>query len=189
VVAPIREGWSFKGACQTMRFFLNIYRRLFWSAERHARHVGVRVGKNCAIATRSFGSEPYLIEIGDNVQITDGVRFYCHGGARTLRIKFNEPKFDFFGKVIVKDNAYIGNCALIMPGVTIGKDCIVGAGAVVTKSVPDGKVVAGNPAKIIGSVDDLYSRMLKFNVNSKGMDPQKKREYLLSLPSDKFITK
>lgn len=50
------------------------------SPERYARHIGVKVGKHCLISTRYWSSEPYLISIGNNVQITDRVSFHTHGG-------------------------------------------------------------------------------------------------------------
>lgn len=53
----------------------------FHSPEQYARSIGVKIGKNCLIDTRNWPSEPYLITIGDNVQITHCVSVYCHGGA------------------------------------------------------------------------------------------------------------
>ncbi len=51
--------------------------------------------------------------------------------------------------VILEDNVWLGNCAIVRPRVTIGRDAVVGAGAVVTKDVPPRTVVAGNPARVI----------------------------------------
>lgn len=167
--------------------FFNLYKKIFWSAEKEGRYLGVKIGKNCAIATRNFGSEPYLIAIGNYVQITNDVKFFAHGGGWVFRKNF--PNFDTFGKIVIKDNVYIGNNALIMPGVTIGNNVVVAAGAVVTKSIEDGKIVGGNPARIIGNVEDLEKRLLPFNVNTKGLNYQQKREYLLSLPDQNFIRK
>lgn len=64
---------------------LRYYRRNYWSCEKYARHLGVKVGKNCAIVSRHFGTEPYLITIGDRVQITVGAKFFTHGGGWVLR--------------------------------------------------------------------------------------------------------
>ena len=97
--------------------------------------------------------------------------------------------FDSFGKVVIKDWAYIGAHAQIMPGVTIGEGSIVAAGSVVTKSVPDGMVVGGNPAKIICSVNDYLQRNTKYNLKTKGMSIKNKKRYLLSLNDDVFIKK
>ena len=76
-----------------------------------------------------------------------------------------------------------------MPGVTIGEGAIVAAGAIVTKSVPDGMVVGGNPARVIGTVDEFKERNLKYNVGTKNMPSEKKKAFLLGLADDKFIRK
>lgn len=166
---------------------INIYRRLFWTPERYARYHGVKIGKNCDIQKVSFGSEPYLIEIGNHVQITSGVKFFTHGGGWVFRDK--HPLLDTFGKIKVKNNVYIGNNSLILPGVTIGNDVIIGAGSVVTKSVDSGMIVAGNPAKVIGSVSSLEKKLIPFNAKTKKMNKFDKKKYLLNMQEDKFIKK
>ena len=77
---------------------------LFWrlqSPEKQARHLGVQIGKNCLIATRRWSSEPYLITIGDHVQVTEGVWFHTHGGGNLVRQKY--PDYDSFGKIKIED--------------------------------------------------------------------------------------
>jgi acetyltransferase-like isoleucine patch superfamily enzyme len=165
----------------------HLYRRYFWSTEKYARFAGVKIGKDCSIGTRNFGTEPYLIEIGDKTQITNGVSFYTHGGAWVFRQTY--PNFDFFGKIKIGNNVYIGNHAIILPGVTIEDNVIVGAMAVVTKSVPTGVIVGGNPAKIIGKVEDYEKKILSYNVDSKRLSPDEKRKFLLSLSDEKFQKK
>lgn len=166
---------------------LNLYRKYFWAGEKYARYMGVKVGANCIISIKDFGSEPYLIEIGNDVRITSGVKLFTHGGARVFRK--NIPDFDFFGKIKIGNNVYIGNNAIILPGVSIGDDVIIGAGSVVTKSVGTNSVVGGNPARIIGSVSELQNKMLKYNVKTKGLSRADKKSKLLSLPPDMFIRK
>ena len=138
-----------------MSIISSLYWRYIKSPEAYARHLGVNIGRDCFIDTRYWGNEPYLISIGNNVAVTGGVRIHTHGGARVARRQF--PNFDVFGKVVIEDWAYIGSCAQIMPGVTIGKGARVAAGSIVTKSVPPGMVVAGNPAKVICKVEDCIS--------------------------------
>ncbi len=167
--------------------FKYLLNRIFFNPEQHARKLGVNIGKNCYIATRDFGSEPYLVTIGNWVQVTNDVIFLTHGGIWALWLEDKDA--DTFGKIEVKDNTYIGVKSIIMPGVTIGKDVIVAAGSVVTKSVPDGVIVGGNPAKIIGTTEDYKVRMQQYNVKSSRFPYEKKRAFLLSLPEDKFMRK
>ena len=96
--------------------------------------------------------------------------------------------FDCFGKIKVGNNVYIGNDALIMPGVTIGNNVVIGAGTVVTKSVPDNSVVAGNPGRIIGNISSFKEKMLKYNFHSKSV--KNKKAFILSEDhKDLFIQK
>lgn len=167
--------------------FKRLYERYFLSAEAYARRQGVTIGKECLIATRYWGSEPYLITIGNRVQITADVRFYTHGGGQVARQQY--PDFDIFGKIKVEDGAYVGACSMIMAGVTIGEGALVAAGSVVTKSVAPRTVVAGNPARQICTVDEYIEKNLKYNLNTKGMSAEAKRELLESLPDSSFIVK
>ncbi len=162
-------------------------KKRFLGNEKYARSIGVKIGSNCNIQDVNFGSEPYLVEIGDHVQITSGTKIFTHGAAWVLREKY--PNIDFFGKVKIGNNVYIGNNSLILAGVSVGNNVIIAAGSVVTKSVPDGAIIGGNPAKVIGSVDQFASKILEFDVNSKGMGYEKKKHYLLSLTENRFIKK
>lgn len=170
-----------------IRFFSKLYWRFFASEEAYARHLGVKIGKNCVILTRNWSSEPYLIEIGNNVQVTSNVYFHTHGGGNVARRKY--PDFDVFGKIVVEDWVYIGTCSQIMPGVTIGQGALVAAGSVVTKSVAPNTVVGGNPARYICTVDEYIARNEKFNVNSKKLNSADKKALLLSLDESKFVKK
>lgn len=166
---------------------IDLYRRIFWSLEKQACHVGVKMGTSNFVSSRFWSSEPYLISIGSNCQITDGVRFYTHGGAGAARRDF--PKFDTFGRIIVGDFVYFGSNTMIMPGVTIGDNVLIAGGSVVTKSIPSNVVVGGNPARFICGIDDYIKKNLKYNTNTKGLDAKSKRDFLLKLSDDKFIKK
>lgn len=161
--------------------------KMMMTPKRYARHIGVKFGKNCLIATKNWSSEPYLIEIGDNVQVTHNVSVHTHGGSHIARKMI--PNFDMFGKVIIKDGAYIGAYSQIMPGVTIGEGSLVAAGSIVTKSVPAGVVVAGNPAKYVCTVEEYIERNKKYNLGTKGLSFEEKKKVLLSTDEDKFIKK
>ncbi len=109
------------------------------------------------------------------------------GGGNAVRRIY--PDFDVFGKVTIGDWVYIGSGSLIMPGVTIGDGALIAAGSVVTKSIPSGMVAAGNPARILCSVEEYYNRNKAYDLHSKPMSGARKREMLLSLPDESFIHK
>src|SRR5690606_33600529 len=156
---------------------LNKYRRIFWSPEKYARYMGVKIGKGCLISTKGFPSEAYLIEIGDYCRIASGVSFFTHGGLWSQRKK--HKNLDYFGKIKVGNYTYIGEGSKIMPGVVLGNDVIVGAGSIVTKSVDDGKIVAGNPARIVGDTKDFVEKIKKISVPTHGLNREEKMKFLL----------
>ncbi len=163
-------------------------RKFLMSPEKYARHIGVNIGANNFIPDKNcWSSEPYLITVGSNCQITSGVRILTHGGGNVARKK--HPDFDVFGKVTIGDWVYIGTNSLIMPGVTIGDGALIAAGSVVTKSVPPGVVVGGNPAKILSTVDNYIEHNKPFNLHSKKLNAIEKKKLLLKTSSEKFIIK
>ena len=160
------------------------------SPEDFAKSIGVKVGKGCSISSKEFPSEGYLVEIGDYVRIAAHASFYTHGAIVALRWLYNDPDLDQFGKIKIGNYSSIGAYAMIMPGVTIGEKCIVAGGAVVTKSVPDGCMVAGNPARIIGKTDEFYHRVKeKYDFGCKRLSEEEKKRFLLSQPEERFIRK
>lgn len=145
----------------------NFYRFLyrFFYARKHpveyAKKIGVNMkGKVQIYGTISWGSEPWIITLGDNVHLTHGVKFVTHDGG-TLIFRHIVPDLEITKPIIVGNNVYMGIDAIIMPGVQIGNNVIVGAGAIVTKSVPDNSVVAGVPAKVIKTTDEYFEKLKK----------------------------
>ena len=122
---------------------------------------GMTVGKNVTVMGGvTFGSEPYLITLKDNVRISGRVTFITHdGGSFAFRYREQFKDVNRFGKIVVDEHTFIGSNSIIMPDVHIGKNCVVAAGAVVTKSIPDGHVVAGIPAKIICTTEEYAQKM------------------------------
>ena len=96
---------------------------------------------------------PNLVEIGDNFISAPGSYILAHDAS--LLAAYGKYKL---GKTIIGNNVFLGVNSVVLPGVKIGNNVVVGAGCVVTKDIPDNVVVAGNPGKIICTVEDLHRK-------------------------------
>ena len=125
---------------------------------------GVSVGSNCIIYSPNNTNidiqRPEMLHIGNFCRITRGVTILCHDYSMSVaRRKFHS----FVGtaaETYIGDNVFIGMNATILMGTRIGNNCIVGAGAVVSGDFKDDSVIAGNPAKVICSIDGYYKKHL-----------------------------
>ncbi|UHG93162.1 acyltransferase [Spirosoma oryzicola] len=135
----------------------------------YARKVGVKVGHDCRLYIRRFGSEPFLIEIGNNVTITKGVTFITHDGSTCL-VKDLKGRRYLYKKIIIGNNVFIGMNTLLLPGVRIGNNVVIGAGSVVSKSIPDNTIVGGSPAKFITTFDSYKEKVLTSCVSDIDID-------------------
>ena len=145
------------------------------------RKMGIKIGSNCQIYPNvNFGSEPYLVSLGDNVRITSGCKFITHdGGIWVLRNMKLIENGDIFGKIEIGNNVHIGINTIIMPNVKIGNNCIIGCGAIVTKDIPDNSIAVGVPARVIESIEDYYNKHKDDCHYTKNMDSKQKKEYIL----------
>ncbi len=159
--------------------------RLFMGEYKSAVKNGLKVGKGITVmAGTKFGSEPYLITLGDRVRISSDVRFVTHdGGTWAFRREEGYEKVVCFGKIAVGDDTFIGMGAIIMPGITIGKNCVIGAGSIVTMDIPDGTVAAGVPAKVICTTDEYAEKCRQKMPENFDFDAynRNKREYLTEI--------
>lgn len=110
---------------------------------------GAMVGANCKISSHSFVCEG--VELGDGVFVGHGVMFTNDRYPRALTADGALQKEGDWAleRTIVRSRASIGSGAIILCGLTIGENAIVGAGAVVTRDVPDDAIVAGSPARVL----------------------------------------
>lgn len=150
---------------------------------KYWRSRGCIIGNGCEIyPTANFGSEPFLIKIGNHVRINSGVQLVTHdGGAWVLRYLFDNLKdVDIMGSIIIGDNVHIGTNSMIMPGITIGNNVIIGVGAVVTKNIPDNSVAVGIPARVIETISDYKLKHEEDFIHTKFLDKKTKKKILLS---------
>ena len=127
---------------------------------KYARSLGVKVGEASRFVDNpTWGSEPYLISIGDHVLISGKVTILNHDGATWVFREKGPYKDTYkFGPIKIGNNCFIGFGATILPNVTIGDDCIIAAGSMVTKSVPAGEVWGGIPAHFITKTEDYAKK-------------------------------
>lgn len=152
-----------------MKLYKRIYLKLLKEInfKKYAKNIGVCFKDDIRLVGNKidFGSEPYLINIGEHVTISGFVTFITHDGS-TYVFRNSEKRYENvikYGKIEIGNNCFIGNKSIIMPGVKIGNNCVIGTGSVVTKSVPDNSIVAGNPAKYICSYEEYCEKCLKAN--------------------------
>lgn len=159
----------------------NMLRRI--NPEKYWIERGLIVGENLQLhAGCDFGSEPYLVQLGNHVRVNSGVNFITHdGGVWVLRcLKEKYQDIDIIKPIVVGNNVHIGNNSIIMPGVVIGDNVIVGCGSIVTHSIPSNSVVVGVPARVIENLDTYIDKHKKDFEHTKQYSAEQKKEYYLS---------
>lgn len=126
----------------------------------------------------SWGTEPWIITLGNNIYITDGVKFITHDGG-TLLYRHLVPDLEITKPIVVGNNVYIGNNVIILPGVTIGNNVVIGAGAIVSKDIPDNSVAVGVPAKVIKTADEYFEKLKKESLHLGHLKGQEKDKALM----------
>jgi acetyltransferase-like isoleucine patch superfamily enzyme len=147
-----------------------------------ARSIGVRVGNGCRFldtTDATFGSEPYLVKIGDHVTVTSGVTFITHDGGVWV-FRDADPNVDLIAPVVVGNNVFIGIGTIVMPGVSIGDNSVIGAGSVVTRSIPANTVAVGVPAKPVKTIADYRAKVAGAAMSIRGLTDDEKRRVLLA---------
>ena len=127
---------------------------------KYAKKVGVNFpeGELHLYGSVNWSTEPWIITLGKNVHITHGVKFITHDGG-TLLFRKEIPDLEITKPINVGNDVYIGNDVIILPGVNIGNRVVIGAGAVVTKDIPDNSVAVGVPARVIKTADEYLEKL------------------------------
>jgi acetyltransferase-like isoleucine patch superfamily enzyme len=103
-------------------------------------------------------TRPFLIEIGENVQITKGTTILTHGYDWSVLKGTYKEVLGSAGKVKIGNNVFIGMNSTILKGVTIGDNVIIGANSLVNRNIPNNTVCAGNPCKVISTLEEYYQK-------------------------------
>lgn len=158
--------------------YSNIVRRI--DGAKYAKKIGVNMHGTVHIYGKiAWGTEPWIISLGDNVHITDGVKFITHDGG-TLLYRNIVPDLDITKPIIVGNNVYFGNNVIVLPGVKIGNNVVIGAGAVVCKDIPDNSLAVGVPARVIKTADEYLQKVEKESTHLGTLRGQKKDKALMN---------
>lgn len=162
-----------------------IYRKLYelvvgrLCPVKYAKKIGVNFkGVVNIYGVVTWSTEPWLITIGDRCHITDGVKFETHDGG-TLLFRKDIPDLEITKPISIGDNSYIGNNVIILPGVNIGKNCIIGAGAIVSRDIPDNSVAVGVPAKVVKTSNEYLEKIKKESLHLGHLKGEKKDRALM----------
>lgn len=126
----------------------------------------------------NWGTEPWIITIGKNVHVTEGVKFITHDGG-TLLYRHLVPDLEITKPIIVGNDVYIGNNVIILPGVTIGNNVVIGAGAIVSKDITDNSVAVGVPARVIKTADEYFEKIQRESLHLGHLKGQEKDKALM----------
>jgi len=145
-----------------MKSFYNILRNVIRRIVRYdpvKQYIkrGLIVGKNFNMQHEVIlDSHTWHIEIGDDVTLAPRVHILTHDASTKRHLNYTR-----LGKVKIGNRVFVGAASIILPGVMIGDDVVVGAGSIVTCDIPEGHVVAGNPAKIICTIEEFLVKKRK----------------------------
>lgn len=135
----------------------------------YLKKIGIEIGDNTVFFNAGSicldTSRPVLLHIGNYCKITGGVTILTHDYSRSVIRRA-------FGEIIaeaketrIEDNVFIGMNSIILMGTKIGENSIVGAGSICSGNYPPNSVIAGNPAKVIMTLDDYYAKRKKLYIN------------------------
>jgi Acetyltransferase (isoleucine patch superfamily) len=160
-----------------------LFRRLYLAALRrldpveHARQLGVQVGSDCRLINVSFGSEPWLVKLGNHVSASD-TQFITHdGGVWVFREEL--PEIDCVAPIIVGSNVFLGSATIVLPGVTIGSNVVVGAGSIVSRDIPSDCVAVGSPARPVRTLAEYRANLLPKCDPTKRLSDQETKAFYL----------
>lgn len=146
--------------------------------------LGLVVGKNFCRQEKTLidQSHCWLITIGNNVTLAPRVHILAHDASTKHWLGYTK-----IGRVTIGNNVFIGAGTVVLPNVIIGDNCIIGANSVITKNIPEGTVAAGNPARVICTLDEYIAKNKtamesspvfdeSYTLRNKNLSPEQKKE-------------
>lgn len=141
---------------------------LLWNVRNSQAYIktlrkhGVKIGNGCIIryphTARIDITRPALVTIGNNVDMNKNFQILTHDwSSHVFRGLYNDF-VNSSGAVHIGSNIYFGTDVIVLKGVTIGDNCIIGAGSIVTHDIPDNSVATGAPCRVVCSIDEYYRK-------------------------------
>lgn len=128
----------------------------------YLRKSGVKIGERCEVKAPLSQdidtSRPSLLSIGNHVFLHKGLTIMTHDWASWVFLDKYNDFVPSHAKVTIGNNVWFGEHVTVLKGVSIGDNCIIGAGSIVTKSIPKNSVAVGVPAKVVSTLDDYYHK-------------------------------
>lgn len=135
---------------------LGLKKPIDYNSIEYLRSRGVQIGQNVHILNSFIDFDHgFLVSIGNNVTLT-GVRVLAHDASTQIPLGVSKV-----GRVEIGDDVFVGQGAIILPNTHIGSRVVIGAGAVVSRDIPDNSIAVGNPIQIVGTYDDFVEKHKK----------------------------
>lgn len=154
-----------------LKKIINYKRSRFWGTmspenfvtylEKNGVKVGQRVNFRYPKSVTIDLTRPLLIRLGNDLDINANFSIMTHDFCSFVFRNCYDDFLPSSGEVTIGNNIYFGRDVTILKGVTIGDNCIIGAGSIITKSIPSNSVAAGVPCKVLCTLDEYYSRRKK----------------------------
>lgn len=133
------------------------------------------------VSPPNFGSEPYLIKIGNDTTISFDCAFVTHDAAtRVIRnLPDGDPETGWFGPIVIGNNCFIGCRTTILANVHIGDNSIIGACSLVNRDIPANVIAAGNPCKVLCTLDEYRAKHKNEFMYMNSLPYDEKKKYLM----------
>lgn len=136
---------------------------------KYLKSKGIKIGEDCYIFEPHDAqidiTRPELLEIGDHVFLHKGIRILTHDWGGWCYVFSNQQFIPSHGKIKIGSNVWFGENVCVCKGVTIGDNCIIGIGSVVTKSIPSNSVAVGVPARVVCTYEEYFEKRKKQFIN------------------------